>query len=315
MGWWRRKPDDLSARYGYEDRAALKGIGGYEPADSADATPDFVRRSPQAPPPPEPPKPRPKRTKAPLAVVLLLTLLGGVISLARGIAGNLEDDEASSSAPPVTEAAPYTPEPDVIVPAVVEGWQSVAGGDGVYAYDVPPSWTPEPSVVHGWEADDVRPGITLAASAFTGGEVCDHRDRGGAGVTPVESADPASAARETAENLAGHAYTEEGGPAPTLDTGAPEQATVSFGGDATQPASITVVEVTTEGGGCLPDRALVAAIAVEPAGGSGRIPVLVAYADQDYAGAPTRDELLRILQSLRSVPEEDRTTVPATPTS
>ncbi|SFO85760.1 hypothetical protein SAMN05421810_101205 [Amycolatopsis arida] len=342
MGWFRKEPSTP----GYEDRAALRGFGGYEPADGSNvapaapppvpppaetstARPRGQRGQPQQSPfqrgpagqvpsrdrPPARPTVRRRRPFAPAGFVVFGLVVAGVL-----VNNAMPDSTVSDSPPPVTST--YTaesPRPSVVVPAVVDGWQPVPGRDGGYAYDVPPSWTPKPSTLHGWEADDANanPGITLAASAFTGEAHCPadpRRDRGGSGVASVPWSDPALAARNAATSVADHAYSTDGGSPPVLAVGSPQPAEVPFG-DATREASVVVVEVTPAAGvsPCLPTTALVAALAVTPAEGDAESPVLVAYADQGYPDATGRDDLVRLVTSLRAVPTEDRTTIPATP--
>ncbi|WP_158893969.1 hypothetical protein [Amycolatopsis anabasis] len=310
MGWLRGRRGQPG---GYEDNAALKGFGGYEPADAP--TPGY----PPAPPQPEPeapPPPKKRRSKAPYGLLAVLVLLG------LGYLGSrANSDRTPEYTPPTTSRTPYTPPPQVVVPAVVPGWQSVAGGKGAYAYDVPPAWTPKPGTVHGWEADASGPGISLATSAFLGQKSCaadpDH-DRGGSGVTTVKQPDAALAATETATAVAKYAFTpEEGGVQPTLAPGPPQQVQLPTG-TGKLDATLVLVEVTVPPGpdACLPPRALVGAVAVKGTSGSdAKTAVLVAYADQAVPGEASRDDVLGLLRSYRLVPENQRTTIPATPTS
>lgn len=344
MVWFRRRVENP---YGYEDRAALKGIGGYEPADPADATPAYLvadpspasppnPRRPESPEPeptgasstfltslPEAPSPRAiparrrERTKAPSRLAVGLGAVGGVLALAGNFLATFSDDESAAPARPATTSvapatAPDHPEPSVVVPAAVPGWQPVPGDDGAYAYDVPPSWVPRPDTVHGWEADENGPGITLATSAFTGEGYCAAEpdlQRGGSGATVIDQRDPGRAAIQAATALATQAYASEGGTPPRVDVGEPER--TSLGGrDAA--GSLVIVEVTPPSGEqCLPKAALVGAFAVNSS--DGKSVVLVAYAAQEGPGATTREDLERILSSFRVVPEKDRRTVTAVP--
>lgn len=131
-----RRSEDATP--GYEDNAALRGFGGYEPADAPRARPKRIR-----------PQPKPlKWRRAPWFGLVFIALVAGVLN-ALGV------------------GKPH--------PAAVAGWQSVAGRDGSYAYDVPPNWEPAPGTQHGWA------GIRLIASAFPG--QCGQATLGGAGVT------------------------------------------------------------------------------------------------------------------------------------
>ncbi|WP_020671359.1 hypothetical protein [Amycolatopsis nigrescens] len=294
---------------GYQDNAALKGFGGYEPASYAATT-----GTPVPAPASEPPKPKRRRSKAPYGLLAVVVLLG------LGYVGSRSTsrDEVDAPAPSTSSATSYTPRPKVVVPPAVAGWQSVAGRDGLYAYDVPPGWTPKPDTVHGWNADANGPGITLVASAFTGQEYCPtdkNRDRGGSGVAPVAQRDYALAAAETVTLIAKQAYTAEGGPQPALAVGSPEPAQIDDGAGGKRNASVTVAEVTVAGNdkSCMPPRALVGAIAIEPGDQTdAKSPVLVAYFDQAYPGETTREQLAELLRSYRIVPESSRTTVSTT---
>lgn len=368
MGWFRKKqPDD---QFGYVDNAALKGIGGYQPADSKDATPDFLAQSPtpyappgtstwtsshtpmshtptahtptahptrprdsSAPPafPPAPPPRQPHPQLMPqsqprqpqqvkkrarlgcLAVWVPLVVLGFLISNT----SLFEDDSEPDSDRPIASYSPPPPEPEVVVPAAVEGWQSVAGADGRYAYDVPPSWTPAPGTIHGWEPDDKGPGITMSASAFKDPDICasgeDEHSRGGSGVEFADNSGAGRVARQTADYVAQVAFTAEGGPGPQVEVGRAKSVMLSQP-DGEIEAKLAIARVTPRGDDrCLPDSALVGTIAVV-ADGQEKTPVLVVYTDQGYPGATTEQDVERILTSFRLVAEEDRETITPTPT-
>ncbi|PRX48443.1 hypothetical protein B0I33_104259 [Prauserella shujinwangii] len=287
---------------GYEDRAALPGIGGYQPSDPADATPARFRPAPPAPEPEPGAKPRRWR-KAPLWLILAVTVGIGVVNLVRGIGSGLDgqDERREVAASPAPATAPAArAEPSGTAPAVppeVPGWRPVVARDGGYAYDVPPGWEPRPGTVHGWEASGSEPRIALVTSAFTGRNSCGDHDRGGSGVTSAGERDPATAALRTAERVARRAYPPDGGMAPGsagIETGT----TGVLLGDRTRRGAFAIADVTVRPGGdpCLPDRAVVGALAVP--GDSGSV-VLVVYADQGVPGAPGRAEVREILLSFR----------------
>jgi hypothetical protein len=338
VGRRRRRSDRQSGFSGYEDKAALKGFGGYEPVEP---TPTFGV--------PEPPRPsvtptsptrsvthgldpgRPsslpkapdvrlgrQRTAPPsrrpqvfgcgcLVLVIMLIVAGGVLS--RQSRESTSSDEAvSASVAPTPDASP--PETRVLVPELIEGWQPVVQRDGVYAYDVPPEWEPRPTVVHGWEGDDP---LTLATSAFVGIGACDAEglaERGSSGVTMGE-APPAAEASERAQQLARLAYTPEGGRRPDVEVIEQHPVEVAVGESGTE-AELVLVEVTvSDGGECLPERALVGALAF---GTAGQSVVLLAHDGQDDSGSTSKEELVTVLTSLRTVPEDDRETTVVTPT-
>jgi hypothetical protein len=260
-----RRSEDATP--GYEDNAALRGFGGYEPADAPRAKPKRIR-----------PKAKPlKWRRAPWFGLVFIALVAGVLN-ALGVG---RPHPASSSPPPSPLVA--TPSPRAAVPAVVAGWQSVAGRDGTYAYDVPPNWQPAPGTQHGWD------GIRLITSAFLG--KC-----GGAGVTTEPLADIDAAARKAATDLAAAAYGGVPQLGPASDARVPKA-------DGTEvPARLVVAEVTpAEAGECATRHALVAALAF--GGNSGTSGVVVAYADSDRSG---REELERIVRSYRFVPAGKR---------
>ncbi|MBB3661274.1 hypothetical protein FB384_000178 [Prauserella sediminis] len=387
MIFGRRKRDETSARYGYEDKAALKGVGGYEPADPGDAyrpqsspTPDPTAHHPavhrpatpypatdgqgtqnsatqdpatqnpatwnpaapgttpqntaphgpatqpqsapgepgqQAPPqgsggqvpPPRVKTSSTKRRGGGWAFVLVVALVYGLPQLLGVFDG---DDDTSADPDPVESTSEYTPPPvtRVSVPPAVDGWQSVAGGDGAYAYDVPPEWQPEQGVVHGWEPGggyDDR--FSLSTSAFAGKECDDATHAGGAGVTsydrPVDAA-----ARPLVEEVSARAYAADGGAKPQVRVAA-EDAGRFTGGESGRTRSLIAEVTPAEPGGCVPERAVVGTRAVEAAEGDGTVVALVVYADAQLV---SEEDVRRILDSFRGVPESDRSTVTVTPT-
>ncbi|MET8851798.1 hypothetical protein [Amycolatopsis sp. NPDC004625] len=260
-----RRSEDATP--GYEDNAALRGFGGYEPADAPRAKPKRIR-----------PKAKPLRwRRAPWFGLVFIALVAGVLNAL----GAGKQHPASSSPPPSPQVA--TPSPRAAVPAVVAGWQSVAGRDGSYAYDVPPNWQPAPGTQHGWA------GIRLITSAFLA--KC-----GGAGVTTEPSPDLEAAARKAATDLATAAF---GG---VIQLGPASDAQVPKADGTGVPGRLVVAEVTPAvAGECAPRHALVAALAF--GGNSGTAGVVVAYADSARSG---REELERIVRSYRFVPAANR---------
>ncbi|MFB9685571.1 hypothetical protein [Amycolatopsis plumensis] len=274
MGVFSRRSEDPAP--GYEDNAALRGFGGYEPADAPRARPKRIRARP---------KPL-KWRRAPWFGLVFIALVAGVLN-ALGVG---KQHPASSSPPPAPVVV--TPSPRAAVPAAVAGWQSVAGRDGSYAYDVPPNWEPSPGTQHGWD------GIRLITSAFLA--KC-----GGAGVTTEPLTDLDAAARTAATDLATAAY----GGSPQVGPGADAQVTKADG--TAIPARVVVAEVTPAAPGeCATRHAVVATLAF--GGNSGTSGVVVAYADSDRSA---REELERIVRSYRFVPVTDRSTTTPPPTT
>ncbi|MFI5609173.1 hypothetical protein [Amycolatopsis sp. NPDC051903] len=236
-----------------------------------------------------------------------LWILVAVIGL--GVAGINFFGGRHHSPPSAPPRAPvtYQPEPRVVVPAVVAGWSSVASRDGTYAYDVPPNWTPEPGVVHGWDASATSPGLTLSTSAFTGRGYCDSdRDskRGGAGVTTEDGADAASAARKAVQDLIGSAYE----PGAKATYASAQDATVKLD-STTKPAKVVVADVTQDSTEpCTLKHVTVGALALA---GARQSVVLVAYTDDTTSPA----DVVRLLQSYRGVPAADRSTTTPPPTT
>lgn len=360
----KKKRDETSARYGYEDKAALKGVGGYEPADASDTyrpqsspTPDpsghtptvhrpatpypgtaepgsqypgtpsqgpghpgtHVPGSPQQPAAlgqggPVPP-PRVKTSSRGAGRRRSIGWIGPVVVMVAmwGVPQLFPEDDAGSHVDSAEPTSEYTPAPvtRVDVPPAADGWQSVAGGDGVYAYDVPPSWQPEQGVVHGWEAGggyDDR--FALSASAFVGEECDDATHAGGAGVRtfdrPVEAA-----TRPIVDEVSARAYTEEGGAKPRVRVLSEDSGPFTRGDRESGHTRSMIAEVTPDRpGGCVPERALVGTRAVA-AGDDGGVVALVVYADADLA---TPEDVRGILGNFRAVPESDRNTVTVTPT-
>ncbi|WP_206786614.1 hypothetical protein [Amycolatopsis sp. MtRt-6] len=296
MGLFSRRPEDVTP--GYEDNAALRGFGGYEPADAPRAQPKRIR-----------PRPKPlKWRRAPWFGLVFIALVAGVLN-ALGVG---KPRPASSTPPPAPLVV--TPSPRAAVPAVVAGWQSVAGRDGSYAYDVPANWVPAPTTLHGWEKTAAVPGLRLITSAFLGEDFCGENTIGGAGVTTQPPPDLDAAARKAVTDLAVSAYSPDNGPlaAVTPDAGADARITKADG--TAVPARVVVAEVVpTETGECAPRHALVAALAF--GNGSGASGVVVAYADSDRGGPSVRDDLVRIVRSYRFVPEAQRSTTTPPPTT
>ncbi|WP_153030399.1 hypothetical protein [Amycolatopsis sp. YIM 10] len=236
-------------------------------------------------------------------------LVGAGVYLSQGA------EEAEYTPPPSTWT-PAPPPPKVVVPAVVDGWQSVAGGEGTFAYDVPARWTPKPDTVHGWEGEG-QSKVVMSTSAFYGDGFCpaDQDARlAGAGVRSDRQADPAVATEQFATQVANRAYTWDG-PPPQLAVGEPRAAEMSFGDGGTRPATLRLVEVTTTGGhACLPKKAMVGVIATRSLDEAKPGSVMLAvYAEQTAPDFTTKDEIERILRSYRGVPQSQRTTVPASP--
>ncbi|MGW4522991.1 hypothetical protein [Amycolatopsis sp. NPDC004378] len=287
MGRFSRRSDNPTP--GYEDNAALRGFGGYEPADAPRAQPKRIR--PVAKPP--------KWRRAPWLGLALIALIAGVLN-ALGVGKT----HHASPTPAPRSPLVATPSPRVAVPAAVAGWQPVAARDGSYAYDVPPNWEPAPTTLHGWD----QPSIRLVTSAFLGKNFCGKDDLGGAGVTTSPEPDPDAAARKVATDLAAAAY---GG---TAQVGPGAEAPLTKADGTKVPARFVVAEVAPTGTGeCTAKHALVAAMAF--GNGSGASGVVVAYADSDRGGASIREDLARIVRSYRFVPAAHRSTTTPPPTT
>ncbi len=295
MGLFSRRSDDTTP--GYEDNAALRGFGGYEPADAP--APSLSLDAPRAQPKRIRPAPKPlKWRRAPWLGLVLIALIAGVLN-ALGVGKTHHASSTPAPRPPRVE----TPAPRTVVPAVTSGWQSVAARDGSYAYDVPPNWEPAPTTQHGWD----EPAIRLITSAFLGKNFCARDTLGGAGVTTEPLADPEAAARKAATDLATGAYGGTSQVGPATDA----QLTKADGTQA--PARLVVAEVTPAATGeCSAKHALVAAMAF---GNGGASAVVVAYADSDRSGPTIREDLVGILKSYRFLPAADRSTVTPPPTT
>ncbi|SFW90880.1 hypothetical protein [Amycolatopsis australiensis] len=247
-------------------------MGGSEPADTPRARPKRIR-----------PAPKPlKWRRAPWFGLAFIALVAGILN-ALGVG---KPRPAASAPAPVIE----TPAPRAVVPAVVPGWQAVAGQVGSYAYDVPPDWQPAPDTQQSWAGA----GIRLITSAFLGRNACGRAPLGGAGVTTEPVADPEAAARKAATDLTTAAY---GG---TLEAEPGTDAEITKADGTKAPARVVVAQVMPGTGECAAKHALVAAMGF--GSGAGASGVVVAYADSDRAGGSVRDDLLRIVRSYRFVP-------------
>ncbi|ATY10492.1 hypothetical protein CU254_08460 [Amycolatopsis sp. AA4] len=325
MGWFGRKRRDDG---GYQDNAALSGFGGYQPSDApkfpsagygkTDPAPGPAEpaQQPSEPDPPrqsrtpaQPPRGTPRKVNLRLVkavpIVILIGVFGYNVFSAKSHRSASTDD---------TPRAPYTyqPEPRVVVPPVVPGWQSVAGKDGSYAYDVPPSWEPAPTTLHGWDAAAGSPGINLSTSAFLGQHTCKEDpvgQIGGAGFTTEKTGDAAEAARKAVTDLGISAYTGEGAPPAKVTPGAPEKTEVK---NDSRAGTLVIAEVTPSNAPCQPKSVLVGALAL---GAGEKSAVLVAYSEQGRPGSASRDDLVRILHSYRAVPAADRSTTTPPPTT
>ncbi|MFD5249252.1 hypothetical protein ACFWIW_32230 [Amycolatopsis sp. NPDC058340] len=296
---------------GYEDNAALDGFGGYQPSDSSGYTPAAETPAPE--PEPEKPAKQPMSRSGRRAMYGFFATLG-VITVA-ALANN-SDRSSETSAPTPRAPIVYTPSPRVVAPPVTEGWQSVAGKDGVYAYDVPPNWTPKPGTIHGWEKGTQVPGITMVASAFVGEGYCPQEKRsriGGSGVANIKLADPAAAAKKAVDDLTVSAYNPEDGPLTAKVTVEQPQTTeFTLGTGKKVPASIVLAEVVTPPGACGAHRALVGVIAPQLGEASAALAV---YSGQDAPGGADRELILKILKTYRGVPEADRKTITPPPST
>ncbi|WP_298181001.1 hypothetical protein [Saccharomonospora sp.] len=333
MGWFRRRQDNP---YGYEDRAALKGFGGYEPSEPTSPTYGV----PQVPTPPTPtptsgspstsstpsygdvppfperpdetpeqlPSEQPPRRRKRTGLMGFLSVL--MVFVVTWLGSQVQGDDDGADVSPGEELPTTAPSPEtrVVVPVEVDGWQSVVQSDGDYAYDVPPDWVPKPDVLHGWESEDDS-SFTLATSAFVGEGYCADdadRQRGGSGLTVAEGRDGDTIAADTVRRFAEAAYKSDAGTDPEVTVKPPETVEVSFGSGQRQ-ASLVLADVVVhdDGDGCFPDTALVGALAVETS--SDKAVVFVAYDGQDAPDASSEEELTQLLTSLR-VPEEDELT-------
>ncbi|WP_116200101.1 hypothetical protein [Amycolatopsis circi] len=331
MGWFGRKRRDDG---GYRDNAALSGFGGYQPSDAPKFPSAGYGKTDPAPGPSEPaPQPRdtpprdpvrqtltpaqprrssPRKTNLRLAKAVPILIMLGVFGY--NVFSTKSHHSASTDDTPRAPRT-YQPNPRVVVPPVVAGWQSVASKDGSYAYDVPPSWEPAPTTLHGWDATAGSPGINLSTSAFLGKGSCKEDavgQIGGAGVTTEKTGDAAEAARKAVTDLGISAYTGEGAPAAKVTPGAAEKSEVKVE-DKHGEGMLVVAEVTPSGNApCKPQSVLAGALALEAGEKS---VVLVAYSEQGRPGSASRDDLVRILHSYRGVPAADRSTTTPPPTT
>ncbi|WP_037367093.1 hypothetical protein [Amycolatopsis orientalis] len=324
MGWFGRKRRDDG---GYRDNAALSGFGGYEPSDApkfpsagygkTDPAPGAAEPEPQPDPMRQTLTPAQLKRRPPGKVNLRLAKAVPIVILIGVFGYNVFSANSHRSArTDDTPRAPYTyqPDPRVVVPPVVAGWQSVAGKDGSYAYDVPPSWEPAPTTLHGWDPIAGSPGINLTTSAFLGRHSCEEDpvgQIGGAGFTTEKTDDPAEAARKAVTDLGISGYTGQGAPAAKVTPGAPEKTQVKIE-NGTREGTLVVAEVTPSNAPCQPRSVLAGALALAAGEKSA---VLVAYSEQGRPGSASRDDLVRILRSYRAVPAVDRSTTTPPPTT
>lgn len=317
MGWFGKKRGDSP---GYEDNAALSGFGGYQPSDSPGYEPSPELNAPAgAEPEPVPESQTP--VKQPMSRSGRRARYGffatlSVITVA-ALANNGSDRSSSSSTPTTRAPVVYTPSPRVVAPPVTDGWQSVAGADGLVAYDVPPNWTPKPGTIHGWEKTALVPGIRMFSSAFVGDDYCPAVKGsriGGGGLTTVKVAEAPAAATKAVNDLAVSAYNQDEGPLSAKITLEPAQATeFTLGTGKKVPASIIIADVTLGyTGPCVPKRALVGVLAADMGDAAAALAV---YADQDTPGGADREQILKILKTYRGVPEADRKTITPPPST
>nr|WP_202506895.1 hypothetical protein [Amycolatopsis rubida] len=307
----------------------MGGFGGYEPSDAPKFPSAGYGRTGPAP---SEPAPQPQDTPDPLRQTLTpaqlrrgtprkanLRLVKAVpIVILIGVFGYTAFSAKShrSARTDDTPRAPYTyqPDPRVVVPPVVAGWQSVAGKDGSYAYDVPPSWEPAPTTLHGWDPAAGSPGINLSTSAFLGKGSCKEDpvgQIGGSGFTAEKTGDAAEAARKAVTDLGVSAYTGQGAPAAKVTPGAPEKTEVKIE-NKSREGTLVVAEVAPSNAPCQPRSVLVGALALDAGEKSA---VLVAYSEQGRPGSASRDDLVRILHSYRGVPAAERSTTTPPPTT
>ncbi|MEU3621810.1 hypothetical protein BS329_02150 [Amycolatopsis coloradensis] len=311
MGLFGKKRGDSP---GYEDNAALDGFGGYQPSDSP-GSPPAPEPAPAAEPTSEPQQPakQPMSRSGRRAMYGFFATLG-VIAIAT--LANTSDNSSESSAPTSRKPSVYTPSPQVVSPPSIEGWQSVTGGDGTYAYDVPPGWTPKPGTVHGWEKSAAVPGSTMTTSAFFGDGFCPQERTSrlaGSGVRSEKTADPAAAALKAASDLALSAYSPDEGPLATFTVSPAQKTEIPLANGEKVSASIVLLDVVpVRSNACVSQRAVVGALAV--ASGDKSLTML-AYSDQDRPGTADREQILKILKTYRGVPAADRKTITPPPST
>lgn len=247
--------------------------------------------------------------------ILFFGFVGGAVVYV-DIGGDDDGDVVSSEGPSVVSMKPSPrPETRVVAPVEVDGWQSVVHEAGVYAYDVPPDWVPKPNAMHGWETEDGTR-LTLTTSAFVGEGYCADdadRQRGGSGLTVAEGPDAGTIAADTVRRLAEAVYASDGGAAPEITMKPPETVEITLRGGRKQASLVLAdVAVRDDGDACLPDTALVGALAMETT--PNKAVVFLVYDGQDGPDSGSEEELTRLLTSLR-VPDKDKiTTTVVTPT-
>ncbi|WP_067699319.1 hypothetical protein [Nocardia jejuensis] len=218
-------------------------------------------------------------------------ILGGRVI--EGTALPADNRGVRTSASPTTAPPKPTSEPSLIA-ALTPGWQAGVLARRNAGYDVPPDWTVRTqTTVIGFEGGGKR--VLMGGTATMGDRVCgDYHWRAVAGLTGSKLGDAAAAAHEIADTWSRTADLENEQTYSAITLSAPEQLTVQ----GRTGALVTASFANAGPYDCQhPPTSVLHALAM-PAD-NGQSVVMVIYADQGVADAPTAETMRQMLTTLR----------------
>lgn len=279
-------------------RSAYQGFGLFEPGRQADG-----------PPPASPP--RSHRPLIALVSVAVVVVLAGVVTV---VALNFRGSASQAAPVPPSATSTSTSEPPTTAPStgntsdpserqtfiapVVAGWRGIYWPGFGIAYDVPPSWQPEPGKQRG-VGDDTTPNhVILTTVSLYMENYC--RDSGTSfraltGVATSTDKNTTTAATTLIDNWARYGFTSPSGAAPKVSKATPQQVTLT----GKRKATLASATITPPAGvPCSAPTEAISVVAIPSADGSGSA-MLMALGDQGFSGAVSPQDLRTIVTSLR----------------
>jgi len=215
------------------------------------------------------------------------------VAMGVGIAVIVNQSPDNASAGPPASVPPPQPRPSA--PAAIAGWVAVTDANASIAYDVPADWR----VTYIGDGETLRAPnwslpVTMMASYLDG--YCEAAARSSfraqSGTATVNDADATTAATDTARHVADAVYGQGTTPGVTLD--APRTITAHGHTGALVTAHVTVHSTDR----CEPATGLVDVYALAVPAQHDSV-VTIAYADQQFTGAISQQNLDTIVTSFR----------------
>lgn len=248
----------------------------------------------------------PQRSTTPWIFALIVVTVLGVVAVLtvaavrpdRVIAGsavpadNYGPQDTTTKTPKTTTTT--TTAPKSVIPALTPGWQSAYSVSRSAAYDVPADWrVPTPTTIIGFEDGDNK--VVMSGAATYADKACgDYSPRSQAGVTGSRLGDLPLAAREVAEKWAKASISEGGVLTGEITSSAPESLTLQG-----RPASHVTTTINLNAPYDCKRTATAVVHAVALSANNGQSVVMVIYADQGVADAPTAETMRQIYTTIR----------------